>query len=114
MKNQAEMNDLQISKALALAIGWPECDVILYTGAKRVLVVRDDKICCFDYRDPAVIWPIAEKYFAFPGQYVDNDGKVIAWEAALYSEKTGSNHCLTKADTAAKAVALAVIASQYL
>ena len=93
------MTDAEISRALALAIGWPESATIvthgqcfIWYGSRR-----------FDYRDPAVIWPIAEKYNAFPLL-----GFTDKWSVAI-------EHPITRApvhvvcDTAAKAVALAVI-----
>jgi hypothetical protein len=96
------MNDLEISKALALAIGWKDCnvdpDVITIRGAYD----PEPEIHCwhggnwhrFDYRDWNVIGPIAEKFDCFPYK---NGG---VWKAC--------NH-LAWADTPQKAIALAVI-----
>jgi len=50
----------------------------------------------FDYRNPLVIWPIAERFNCFP---IKVEGGWTAWSGARYCT----------ADTAAKAVALAVI-----
>ena len=108
------MTDLQISKALALAIGWkrmlpnPEAD-----GLQQCWVWTGHSWRVFDYRDWAVIGPIAERYFAFPSQFVDRRGKVVAWEACLYSEARGCRvpFSVMKADTPQKAIALAVIGS---
>ena len=90
------MTDAEISRALAVAIGWP--DWAIATGQTgRVYVWTQDCGREFDYRDPLVIWPIAERYNAFPAHLTD--GK---WCAT-------TNLKLFLGDTAAKAVALAVI-----
>ena len=87
------MTDAEISRALALAIGWPESATIvthgqcfIWYGSRR-----------FDYRDPAVIWPIAERYNCFPRLLTDG-----TWCAT-------TNVKLFLSDTAAEAVARAVI-----
>ena len=90
------MTDLEISKALALAIGWT-------TVVKRnedVLVEYTPHWRIFDYRDWLVIGPIAEKYKCFPEFY--NDG----WYAWVGSDKG------LLADTPQKAIALAVIGAK--
>lgn len=101
-------SDLEISKALALAIGWSLYDVV-------VCEVDEVVWCCiapttrtdwadwwaFDYRDAKVIWPIAERYNAFP--YRLTCAPVGHWNIL-----TGDGKDCT-ADSAAKAVALAVI-----
>lgn len=110
------MTDYQISKALALAIGYtesrigkdgmPDPDVIVFepnTQYARVAVwiSLDEGWRTFDYRDPTVIWPIAERYNAFPFQL----------ENGIWYAQPGFDNILEcEADTAAKAVALAVIA----
>jgi len=65
------MNNLEINKALAQAIGW-EC---LFISGNGDLMVRTlDKSPwewrVFDYRDWAVIGPIAERYNLFPWRAV--------------------------------------------
>jgi len=101
------MNDAEISRRLALAIGW---DVLPVSGG-------DDRACVvdhanqidryFDYRDPAVIWPIAERFDCFPSR--------TPWEApaswsAFFDDSLNSGRTeYVEAETAAKAVALAVI-----
>lgn len=114
------MTDDQISKALALAIGYtesrigkdgmPDPDVIVFepnTQYARVAVwiSLDEGWRTFDYRDPTVIWPIAERYNAFP--FMEDFGTLKGkWVA-----QPGFNDRFERvADTAAKAVALAVIA----
>lgn len=97
------MTDLEISKALALAIGWPGNCV---TDSYGVCYVNKGIVrsywSIFDYRDPAVIWPIAERYDAFPfrvsHQWCTNLGRGMSNNTYDYS--------------AAKAVALAVIGTQ--
>ena len=63
------MTDLEISTALALAIGW----LAAYTDGEVVYLdmggVLPHRV--FDYRDWNVIGPIAEKYNAFPRQQWD-------------------------------------------
>ena len=100
------MNDLEISKALALAIGWEvavifkdKCLVETHNNIDRIkfgnwwLKGRRE----FDYRDPTVIWPIAAKFDCFPAMFPD--GRWGAWNMGL-------DHF---GETPEKAVALAVI-----
>lgn len=130
------MTDLEINKALALAIGWTEnrrdengCldpDIAVFGGSwnegNEVKVWDGVYWRTFDYRDPLVIWPIAERYGCFPSDMVTGDFNKHKKQG--YPDKTGwevfmvdySRSTLTKthrnyhqADTAAKCVALAVI-----
>lgn len=94
-----ETEHVEISRRLALAIGWPASSLIDGHSKLRAMD-KEGWVRYFDYRDPAVIWPIAEKFDAFPAQ-IGNDGD---WEA--YSSATDTD---ARADTAALAVALAVI-----
>ena len=129
------MTDLEISKALALAIGWTEnrldenrCldpDIALFGGygfKDEIKVWFDEKWCTFDYRDPAVIWPIAECYSVFPSSVSNGDYAAAEkrgypinrqWECLRwhYEKIKGKARGWVRyeADTAAKAVALAVI-----
>lgn len=98
------MIDIEINKALALAIGWKPEQIIEYEGQSYIglpVVFNGPGIKLFDYRFTSVIWPISERYKCFPSVVVmgKNRGK---WMAFL------DDHCVT-ADTAAKAAALAVI-----
>ena len=102
------MTDAEISRRLALAIGYlPEhvrkhhnhCAVWRERGR---LNLPFPGWYVFDYRDPAVIWPIAERFKCFPDHCEDVDGRGI-WNVG----KTCRD--FVYADTAAKAVALAVI-----
>ena len=63
--------NIEISKALALAIGWSANYVALDEGVCYVRRWPKARINGmqwnrFDFRDPAVIWPIAVKYNMFP------------------------------------------------
>jgi hypothetical protein len=110
------MSDLEISKALALVIGYAPRAVIVHkdvclveTGnvADRVRMISNGKpdlwvtnCRIFDYRDWGVIGPIAVKYNNFPYARRDGkgtlDGKWVVWPN-------------TVEDTPQKAIALAVI-----
>lgn len=89
------MTDAEISRRLALAIGWGASDIYLDALRFGCNIWADGQWRKFDYRDPAVIWPIAEHFDMFPMLIQPN-----VWRASWADEI---------ADTAAKAVALAVI-----
>ena len=99
------MTDLELNKALALAIGWRKDQVSIqeYAGYARVECFRVEHglqiWMPFDYREWRIVGPIAERYNAFP----DRCGH--GWAAAV------GNSLLTwvEADTPQKAIALAVI-----
>jgi len=101
------MTDLEhadISRRLALAIGYPSEFVRRAPDAKRVIEVNrpsiyGDSWYRFEFDSPDVIWPIAERFNAFPWVYSKN-----RWHANV----DGSGP-VQMADTAALAVALAVI-----
>jgi hypothetical protein len=96
-------SDLEISKALALAIGWKPEQIVHHTFGIgnsemefiNVLVEGLNYGRSFDYRDWNVIGPIAEKYKCFP----------IRFDGAWCSDSIRWIH----ADTPQKAIALAVI-----
>jgi len=95
------MTDLEISKALALAIGHAESDVFVYADTVEVAdheAVEDRE---FDYRDWNVIGPIAERYDASPSRSVSRD----VW----YASYEGNGLYMVREDTPQKAIALAVI-----
>lgn len=107
------MTDLEISKALALAIGWtedridsfgePDPDVVIfgYGGDQLLTEVHcwnGDGWQVFDYRDPVIAFRVAERYDAFPRQV-----NRTLWHAC------GGFYSSAYADTPAKAIALAVI-----
>jgi hypothetical protein len=94
------MTDLQISIALALAIGWkrmlpnPEAD-----GLKQCWVWTGGAWRVFDYREWNVIGPIAAKFDCFPFRVY------CGWRAPL-----GAAWSTVKdAETPQRAIALAVI-----
>ena len=109
------MTDLQISEALALAIGWKP-EQIRCTPAFGIQVAREAPRSSwsaepwwvkFDYRDWNVIGPIAERYNAFP--YIDPC--TDKWEG--YAARLGIDKArLVWADTPQKAIALAVIGAK--
>jgi hypothetical protein len=102
------MTDLEISKALALAIGW---DDVFITASKCLVGTQDELrnkvkinsywlhgVRTFDYRDWNVIGPIAAKYDCFPWKVADSWLSRYQWRG-----------CGVRADTPQKAIALAVI-----
>ena len=104
------MTDLEISKALALAIGWKESALYVnHYGALQIDISNTTEPnpiwAVFDYRDWNVIGPIAEKYNAFPLGHSHNRGW-LSNRAPL-----GCAH-LYYADTPQKAIALAVIGAK--
>jgi hypothetical protein len=97
------MIDLEISKALALAIGHKK-EYILELQNPSWLLVYDHASKCwltFDYRDWNVIGPIAEKYDCFPIK-----------TGAVWNSRFMWRGCGTCADTPQKAIALAVIGAK--
>ena len=97
------MTDLEISKALALAIGWAP-DKMKELPSKLLLIYPFGKEYYsqfFDYRDWAVIGPIAERYKCFP--FKDPWYK---WIAGV------GGYPKVFADTPQKAIALAVIGAK--
>ncbi len=100
------MTDLEISKALALAIGWPQAQVCVYTYGVYILryYAGSQWVDEFDYRDPVISFRVAERYDVYP--YRTSFG--IAGAASTWvSERAGIEY---EAETPAKAIALAVIA----
>jgi hypothetical protein len=99
------MTDIEIDKALALAIGYKVAYVIvLGEGIPQVWVQVDPRfewaIRVFDHRDWNVIGPIAERYNAFPHQ-----SSVGTWSACIGGADAWVDHI----HTPQKAIALAVI-----
>ena len=101
------MTELEISKALALAIGWDDLWVDkhgqLWVGLKSEELHEG----IFNYRDWNVIGPLSERYNAFPVQF-DSDKR---WYSNTWVE---SRQELEEAwaDTPQKAIALAVIGAK--
>ena len=98
------MTDQQINIALAKAIGWADKDITKTQVDVFVCAAKDKRFgrlwSYFDYRDPAVIWPIAKHFDAFPQKSLWDDSCWIVSREHLNSDYQ---------DTAEKAVALAVI-----
>jgi hypothetical protein len=110
------MTDLEhadISSRLALAIGWPEHR--LYSDGNEVHVNVSDMPPIhlwndFDYRDPAVIWPIAERFNCFPRKSTTSLGPLDKrWFTRIRNPAANYDQPFSWGDTAALAVALAVI-----
>ena len=101
------MTDIEIDKALALAIGHKVAYVtVLGEGIPQVWVQVDPRfewaIRVFSHRDWNVIGPIAERYDCFPQKGSDIDDGEYWWAC---TEGVGEAY----ADTPQKAIALAVI-----
>lgn len=99
-----DMTDAQISKALALAIGWQESDFFPYGDGSYVAVRFESHWREFDYTDEQIIWRVAERFDCFP-YLLKRDG---TWRT-VFKDRDGLYMTEAEADTAAKAVALAVI-----
>ena len=102
------MKDAEISKALAMAIGWPESDIDasgywVFVCYEVATLAQPATWRIFDYRNPTVIWPIAERYDCFPMKVYS---KIPKWQAITNE--------VYESDTAAKAVAIAVIGKPAL
>ena len=97
------MTDAEISRRLAVAIGWPRVVTLIPTNV--VLVSESAGMPAswrgFDYRDQDVIYPIAERYRVMT---VGTTGP-----AGDFYARTNSPYGEAWADTLYKAVALAVI-----
>ena len=92
------MNDLEISKRLALAVGWPAEDITDNFDPPQVFTPLVGWRV-FDYRDWNVIGPIAERYKCFP-----------RWSNFVSGWRTDfSFGIVCPSDTPQKAIALAVI-----
>lgn len=103
-----DWSDAEISRRLALAIGWRTEQMLVATGFVYLtdwpsMNLMSPTMCTrrmFDYRDPAVYAPIAERFDCFPYRVSGS----LRWYAKAPFTNIGEY-----ADTAAKAVALAVI-----
>ena len=100
------MTDLEISKALALAIGWPE--YLMFVAGGKLRCGRNYKGWSwqvFDYRDWNAIAPIAERYDCFPQKGGGIFGEEYWWSCI---DGLGESY----ANTPQEAIALAVIAAR--
>jgi len=106
------MTDLEIDKALALAIGWKDHDIDPDVITIRGAYDPEPEIHCwhggnwhrFDYRDWNVIGPIAERYDCFPFQIRSKEEDFGKWNVV-------SRENDIMAASPQRAIALAVIGS---
>lgn len=99
------MTDLEISKALALAIGWKPEQIIEYEGQEYIglpAVILRPAIKLFSYKYWNVIGPIAERYYTFP-ERLDTG---VWWVQRIGLTNLWVDVC---EETPQKAIALAVI-----
>ena len=92
------MTELEISKALALAIGWKELQIKV---TDAVFVWRG-YWCIFDHTDWNVIGPIAARYDAFPTKTSSGTG----WANIAFETRNPTD---VREATPQKAIAMAVI-----
>jgi len=112
------MTNLEIDKALALAIGWTAEQMKIYSNdtvwlkdPNSAKLFKDEIPFLpwrkFSHKDPAVIWPIAERFAAFPYPLpYPIGGKPEKWDVLLINDYMPG---LSVSDNPATAVALAVI-----
>lgn len=98
------MTDLEISKALALAIGWKPEQMRLPATPRDGMMMElatcyGDYWRVFSYRDWNAIGPIAERYDCFPRRYTIGSKWFVLSNKGIAED----------ADTPQKAIALAVI-----
>lgn len=115
---EVDTDHFTICKELALAIGHHPSNVLTHLDKDGkaptpflVTVATADQdgyttAHCFDYCDPAVIWPIAERFDCFP--YKTASGN---WTTSLLAPSGATEHGVK---SAALAVALTVIQEQGL
>jgi len=97
------MTDVEINKALALAIGWKGSDLILNHKCFLYCFEGQEFVGVFDHKDWNVIGPIAEKYNMFPYRLRITEEREY-WNVFTYKDNV--------ADTPQKAIALAVIGAK--
>ena len=98
------MTDIEIDKALALAIGWRDEPNKMRVSNVFGLQVWIGYWANFRHRDWNVIGPIAERYDCFPNQVYVNSGQ---WFSSV-----GMRGKSSTADTPQRAIALAVIGAK--
>jgi len=103
------MTDLEISKALALAIGWKPEQMRSYPLSQTLYCPcaeakgHDGPGIKFDHRDWGVIGPIAERYDCFPFQIRSKEEDFGKWNVI----RCGENDIMDASPQ--RAIALAVI-----
>jgi hypothetical protein len=103
MSAELEMTDLEIDKALALAIGWEPEDIFAYCDCLEVSDPVQLEVREFSHKDWATIGPIAERYDCFPFQ-IRSKADFGKWNVI-----SGENDIM--AASPQRAIALAVIGS---
>jgi hypothetical protein len=105
--------DAIVNGKLAHAIGYGQSEVraVAAVFEKNVYthVCRNGAWYTFDYQDPKTIWPIAERYNAFPWRIDTFQGHPATPIWAAYVYRGGDKWATITAPTAALAVARAVI-----
>lgn len=96
------MTDLEIDKALALAIGWEPEDIFAYCDCLEVSDPVQLEVREFSHLDWATIGPIAERYDCFPFQIRSKEEDFGKWNVV-----SGGNDIM--ATSPQRAIALAVI-----
>lgn len=99
------MTALEISKALALAIGWKPNQLFVHRAGLTIKHGNDEYAWPyrdFDYRDWNVAGPIAERYDAFPTELSNEPG----WTNLAYKALNPTN---VRGSTPQEAIAMAVI-----
>ena len=110
------MTNQEIDRRLALAIGYT-ADRVRYwpnDSADAFVQVQNTRIRCdgpaqyngwqrFDHTDPAVIWPIAKRFDAFPSWRYNGKCEFIGWHCWAFCRGYGAN------ENPATASALAII-----
>lgn len=103
------MTDLEISKALALAIGWKQTWTTRATDGEETVTIcispedaPQEHWELFDYRDWTVSAPIAEKFNVFPYKA----------DEKLYGGGWLTMHASRSYETPQKAIAMAVIGGE--
>jgi hypothetical protein len=113
-RRRQNMTDLEINKALALAIGWQEHQIDagpfnIFVCTHVATLTNHAEYRLFNYGRPDVIWPIAEWYNAFP-YALRGMTRQLTGKWCVQRHMGTRDYYETIADTAAKAVALTVIA----
>lgn len=96
-----------LSRRLALAIGWPESSIIAVGRFTYIRVELGEKWRAFDYRDEQIIWRVAERYNAFPVKTSETQ-----WLAGCRTTGPRATGVYMHAPTAAEAVARAVVGAR--
>ena len=122
------LTNLNLSRKLAVAIGWKESDLRVIANDQLYVKFRDDfnmgtkkypyvQWKPFSYLDPKVIYKIAQAYDCFPSAQVEGDyvmakrndmPTITGWEVLIWSYEYGIWNKV-EAPTPELAIALAVV-----